>query len=70
MNLVLTQFTLNNTGVPLMPKVVLVDRHRRDGFTLLHEPLEPQPSAPSRRKQYAKAEGQQSAKMRSNLPRL
>jgi LacI family transcriptional regulator len=56
-NLVLTQFTLNLTGVPKTPKVVLVDSHRRDGFTLPTEPLDLKPSGPPRQKRFVKAEG-------------
>lgn len=56
-NLVLTQFTLNLTGLPTAPKVVLVDSHRRDGFTLPTEPLELAEPASLRRKSFVKAEG-------------
>lgn len=56
-NLVLTQFTLNLTGVPPTPKVVLVDSHRRDGFTLPTDPLDVEPTAPPREKRFVKAEG-------------
>jgi LacI family transcriptional regulator len=55
--LVLTQFTLNLTGVPPNPKVVLVDSHRRDGFTLPKVPLDVAPSAPARQKRFVRAEG-------------
>lgn len=55
--LVLTQFTLNLTGVPESPKVVLVDSHRRDGFTLPTEPLDLEPSRPPRQKRFVRAEG-------------
>lgn len=56
-NLVLTQFTLNLTGVPPTPKVVLVDSHRRDGFTLPTEPLAVAATAPARQKRFVRAEG-------------
>ena len=56
-NLVLTQFTLNLTGVPAMPKVVLVDSHRRDGFTLPTKPPEDAPALPLRQKRFVKAHG-------------
>lgn len=56
-NLVLTQFTLNLTGVPETPKVVLVDSHRRDGFTLPIAPLDVTASAPARQKRFVKAQG-------------
>lgn len=55
-NLVLTQFTLNITGVPATPKVVLVDSHRRDGFTLPTE-LPAAAVAPTRAKRFVRAEG-------------
>mgnify|MGYP001615630781 FL=1 len=55
--LVLSQFTLNLTGVPDSPKVVLVDSHRRDGFTLPTEPLELESSGPPRQKRFVQAEG-------------
>jgi hypothetical protein len=54
-NLVLTQFTLKLTGVPTTPKVVLVDSHRRDGFTL---PTGlPAADAPAPVKRFVRAEG-------------
>jgi len=57
-SLVLTQFTLNLTGVPTTPKVVLVDSHRRDGFTLPVEPLDLEAvDRPGRQKRFVKAEG-------------
>ncbi|MBI5768085.1 MAG: LacI family DNA-binding transcriptional regulator [Verrucomicrobia bacterium] len=58
-NLVLTQFTLNLTGVPATPKVVLVDSHRRDGFTLPTEPVRraDSPAVPARSKRFVRAEG-------------
>ena len=56
-NLVLTQFTLNLTCTPATPKIVLVDSHRRDGFTLPKEPLHMAPSATPRQKRFVKAEG-------------
>lgn len=55
-NLVLTQFTLNITGAPANPKVVLVDSHRRDGFTLSTEPLE-LPATTRRQNRFVKAHG-------------
>jgi hypothetical protein len=56
--LVLTQFTLNLTGVPADPKVVLVDSHRRDGFTLPTAPLDVAAATLSTRKRrFVKAEG-------------
>ncbi len=55
--LVLTQFTLNLTGVPDKPKVVLVDSHRRDGFTLPKEPIAAALSGPARTKRFVRAEG-------------
>jgi len=56
-NLVLTQFTLNLTGVPATPKVVLVDSHRRDGFTLPAEAPAATTVAPARAKRFVRAEG-------------
>ena len=56
-NLVLTQFTLNLTGLPTNPKVVLVDSHRRDGFSLPKQPLELSASGLSRRKRFVAAQG-------------
>ena len=56
-NLVLTQFTLNLTGVPAHPKIVLVDSHLRDGFTLPRTPLDGPPAIPARPKRYVRAEG-------------
>lgn len=56
-NLVLTQFTLNLTGLPTAPKVVLVDSHRRDGFTLPTQPVETAEAGPRRKKSFVKAEG-------------
>lgn len=54
-NLVLMQFTLNLTGAPADPKIVLVDSHRRDGFTL---PVTPGASPKRvRRKRFVRAEG-------------
>lgn len=56
--LVLTQFTLNLTGVPDSPKVVLVDSHRRDGFTLPTKPLKDGTGALSaRQKRFVQARG-------------
>jgi hypothetical protein len=55
--LVFTQFTLNLTGVPANPKVVLVDSHRRDGFTLPKAPLDVSPSVPPRQKRWVRAQG-------------
>lgn len=56
-NLVLTQFTLNLTGTPATPKVVLVDSHRRDGFTLPTELPPASVGAPTRAKRFVRAEG-------------
>lgn len=56
-NLVLTQFTLNLTGLPSAPKVVLVDSHRRDGFTLPLEPLALTEAGPVHPRSFVKAEG-------------
>ena len=56
-NLVLTQFTLNLTGAPAAPKVVLVDSHRRDGFTLPAELPEAAVAAPARARRFVRAEG-------------
>jgi LacI family transcriptional regulator len=56
-NLVMMQFTLNLTGVPPAPKIVLVDSHRRDGFTLPKEPLDVAATTPPRQKQFVKAQG-------------
>ena len=56
-NLVLTQFTLNLTGVPLSPKIVLVDSHRRDGFTLPSEPAPIMTIAPQTSRRFVRAEG-------------
>ena len=56
-NLVITQFMLNLTGVPAFPKVVLVDSHRRDGFTLPTEPITAAISAPARPRRFVRAEG-------------
>jgi len=56
-NLVLTQFTLNLTGAPATPKIVLVDSHLRDGFTLPKEPLDVVSMTPPRQKRFVKAEG-------------
>lgn len=56
-NLVLTQFTLNLTGVPATPKVVLVDSHRRDGFTLPADLPAATAKAPARSKRFVRAEG-------------
>lgn len=55
-NLVLTQVTLSLTGVPAMPKVVLVDSHRRDGFTLPTKPVAAPISEPPRPKRFVRAE--------------
>jgi LacI family transcriptional regulator len=55
--LVLTQFTLNLTGIPANPKIVLVDSHRRDGFTLPTQPLDVPPTVPARKKRFVRAEG-------------
>ncbi|MBM3853658.1 MAG: LacI family transcriptional regulator [Verrucomicrobia bacterium] len=55
--LVLTQFTLNLTGPPENPKVVLVDSHRRDGFTLPTQPLDLSTAVPARKKRFVRAEG-------------
>ena len=56
-NLVITQFMLNLTGVPAFPKVVLVDSHRRDGFTLPTERTPTPISAPVRPRRFVRAEG-------------
>ena len=56
-NLVLMQFTLNLTGTPGNPKIVLVDSHRRDGFTLPKTPLDVAPTVPPRQKRFVRAEG-------------
>lgn len=56
-NLVITQFTLNLTGLPEAPKVVLVDSHRRDGFTLPTEALDVVATSPERKKNFVRAEG-------------
>lgn len=56
-NLVLTQFTLNLTGQPANPKIVLVDSHRRDGFTLPTAPVEGPAAVPPRQKRFVRAEG-------------
>ena len=56
-NLVLMQFTLNLTGTPENPKIVLVDSHRRDGFTLPTEPLDLAATTPPRQKRFVRAEG-------------
>jgi DNA-binding LacI/PurR family transcriptional regulator len=56
-NLVLTQFTLNLTGVPPNPKVVLVDSHRRDGFTLPTAPLPLTTGEAAREKRFVAAQG-------------
>ncbi len=56
-NLVLTQFTLNLTGVPVTPKVVLVDSHRRDGFTLPTVLPTGDAPAPAQAKRFVRAEG-------------
>jgi len=56
-SLVLNQFGLNLTGLPDAPKVVLVDSHRRDGFTLPTEPLRGGRTTTRRRMSFVKAEG-------------
>ena len=48
--LVLSQFNLNITGEPDTPKVLMVDSHQREGFTLI-----PPNSSPSRRQKSARA---------------
>ena len=56
-NLVLSQFTLNLTGIPENPKVVLVDSHRRDGFTLPTRPLDVDAATAPVQKRFVRAEG-------------
>lgn len=56
-NLVLTQFTLNLTGVPDIPKVVLVASHRRAGFSLPTELRDAKVAAPTRAKRFVRSEG-------------
>jgi hypothetical protein len=56
-NLVLTQLTLNLTGAPATPKVVLVDSHRRDGFTLPTELPAAALKTPARARRFVRAEG-------------
>jgi LacI family transcriptional regulator len=56
-NLVLTQFTLNLTGVAQNPKVVLVDSHWRNGFTLPARPLAIDSDTANRPKRFVRAEG-------------
>lgn len=48
--LVLTMLNLNLTGVPKNPKVVLVDSHRREGFTLPEKQANPAGQRKGRRK--------------------
>lgn len=50
---VLTQLNLNLTGVPENPKAVLVDSHRREGFTLPPKAAAPARNRPRRREAVA-----------------